>query len=94
MLKTDKTPWFNRTVAFLQTISVLFRKMLNILWYRNVHVILWERKQSCYKVVASQNLQKRGGGAMGTYEILSLLFLGGTFLVALLTYIDRNNKRK
>ncbi|MCM1090494.1 MAG: putative holin-like toxin [Butyrivibrio sp.] len=31
---------------------------------------------------------------MGTYEILSLLFLGGTFLVALLTYIDRVNKRK
>ncbi len=52
------------------------------------------KEQSCYKVVASQNLQKRGGGAMGTYEILSLLFLGGTFLVALLTYIDRNNKRK
>ncbi|MCM1048955.1 MAG: putative holin-like toxin [Clostridiales bacterium] len=31
---------------------------------------------------------------MGTYDILSLLFLGGTFLVALLTYIDRNYKRK
>ncbi len=31
---------------------------------------------------------------MNTYEVLSLLFLGGTFLVALLAYIDRNNKRK
>lgn len=31
---------------------------------------------------------------MDTYQILSLLFLGGTFLIALLTYIDRNNKRK
>ncbi len=31
---------------------------------------------------------------MTTYEALSLLFLGGTFLVALLAYIDRNNKRK
>lgn len=31
---------------------------------------------------------------MGMYEVLSLLFLGGTFLVALLAYIDRNNKRK
>ncbi len=31
---------------------------------------------------------------MTTYEVLSLLFLGGTFLVALLAYIDRNNKRK
>lgn len=31
---------------------------------------------------------------MDTYEILNLLFVGGTFLIALLTYIDRNNKRK
>lgn len=31
---------------------------------------------------------------MGIYEVLSLLFLGGTFLVALLAYIDRDNKRK
>lgn len=30
---------------------------------------------------------------MGTFEILSLLFLGGTFLIALLTYIDRHNKK-
>ena len=32
---------------------------------------------------------------MSTYEVLTLLFLGGTFLIALLTYIDiRNNKHK
>lgn len=31
---------------------------------------------------------------MDTYQILGLLFLGGTFLLALLTYIDRHNKRK
>ncbi|MCM1128127.1 MAG: putative holin-like toxin [Lachnospiraceae bacterium] len=31
---------------------------------------------------------------MGTYETLSLLFLDGSFLIALLAYIDRNNKRK
>ena len=32
---------------------------------------------------------------MDTYEVLSLLFLGGTFLIALLAYLDnRNNKRK
>lgn len=32
---------------------------------------------------------------MDTYEVLGLLFLGGTFLVALLAYIDsRNDKRK
>ena len=31
---------------------------------------------------------------MTTYEALSLMFLGGTFLVALLAYVDRNNNRK
>ena len=31
---------------------------------------------------------------MDTYQILSLLFLGGNFLIALLAYIDRTNKRK
>lgn len=30
---------------------------------------------------------------MSTYEVLSLLFLGGTFLIALLAYI-KNDKRK
>ncbi len=30
-----------------------------------------------------------------TYDILSLLFLGGNFLIALLAYLDnRNNKHK
>ncbi|WP_342755918.1 putative holin-like toxin [Kineothrix sedimenti] len=29
---------------------------------------------------------------MDTYDVLTLLFLGGTFLIALLTYSDRNNK--
>lgn len=32
---------------------------------------------------------------MDTYQVLSLLFLGGTFLIALLAYLDnRNNKPK
>ena len=31
---------------------------------------------------------------MDTYEVISLLFLGGSFLLALLTYIDRHNRRK
>ncbi len=31
---------------------------------------------------------------MDTYEVLSLLFLGSSFLIALLAYIDRNNKQK
>lgn len=30
---------------------------------------------------------------MGMYEILSLLFLGGSFLIVLLTYIDRHNRK-
>ena len=31
---------------------------------------------------------------MDTYQTLSLLFLGGSFLLALLAYIDRDNKPK
>lgn len=31
---------------------------------------------------------------MSTYEALNLLFSGGTFLIALLAYIDRSNRRK
>jgi len=31
---------------------------------------------------------------MSTYEVLTVLFTGGVFLLALLTYIDRDNKRK
>lgn len=31
---------------------------------------------------------------MSTYEVLTLLILFGTFLIALLANIDRNNKRK
>ena len=31
---------------------------------------------------------------MSTYEVLTLLILFGTFLIALLAYVDRKNKRK
>ncbi|MGN1421159.1 MAG: putative holin-like toxin [Eubacterium sp.] len=31
---------------------------------------------------------------MDIYEVFSLLFFGGSFLIALLAYIDRSNKRK
>lgn len=31
---------------------------------------------------------------MDIYEVLSLLFLGCSFLLSLLAYINRNNKRK
>ena len=54
-----------------------------------------DEEQSCYKVVASLNLYKRGEVVyMSTYEVLTLLILFGTFLIALLAYIDRNNRRK
>ncbi len=31
---------------------------------------------------------------MSTYEVLTLLILSGTFLIALLAYVDSRNKRK
>lgn len=31
---------------------------------------------------------------MSTYEVLSLLFSAGTFLIALLVYINQDNKQK
>lgn len=49
-------------------------------------------KSAVYRVGASQF--KRGEVMrMDTYQILSVLFLAGTFLIALLTYIDRHFKK-
>lgn len=36
----------------------------------------------------------KGGDAMSTYEVLTLLLLNSTFLIALLTYLDHRNQRK
>ena len=47
-----------------------------------------------YRVVASQTRDRGEVVLMDMYEVLSLLFLGGSFLSALLAYIDRINKRK
>ena len=47
-----------------------------------------------YRVVASQTRDRGEVVLMDMYEVLSLLFLGGSFLIALLADIDRNNKRK
>ena len=60
------------------------------IWYD----LLWSNR--VYKVwkASLTQLKRREVVRMGMYEVLSLLFLGGTFLVALLAYIDRNNKRK
>lgn len=35
------------------------------------------------------NSKEKGGGVMDTYEVLTLLILFGTFLIALLAYIDK-----
>lgn len=44
-------------------------------------------EQPCYKVVSLPKLKRGEVVQMDVYEVLSLLFLGGTFLVALLAYI-------
>ncbi len=35
-------------------------------------------------------LQKKGGGAMSTFEAIYLMLSFGTFLLALLAYIDKH----
>ena len=40
-------------------------------------------EQPCYKVVSLPKLKRGEVVQMDVYEVLSLLFLGGTFLVAL-----------
>lgn len=47
-----------------------------------------------YKVVASQNLKRGEVVYMSTYESISLMIAFGMLIIALLAYIDRNNKRK
>ncbi|KLU71097.1 MAG: hypothetical protein RHS_3206 [Robinsoniella sp. RHS] len=34
-------------------------------------------------------LQKKGGDVMNTYQVLTLLFIFGSFLISLLAYIDK-----
>ncbi len=39
--------------------------------------------------------RSEGGGAMSTYEVLSIIIHSGMLLIALLTYLqNRNNKHK
>ena len=48
-----------------------------------------------FGIIPSREIRKREVVRMDTYQILTLLFLGGNFLIALLAYLDdRNNKRK
>lgn len=53
---------------------------------------IWSNRVTRWK--ASQTCKRWEVMRMSTYEVLTLLILFGTFLVALLAYIDRNNKRK
>ncbi len=55
------------------------------IWYD----LLWSNR--VYKVwkASLTQLKRREVVRMGMYEVLSLLFLGGTFLVALLAYSSR-----
>jgi hypothetical protein len=34
-------------------------------------------------------IEKKGGDAMDTYQVLTLLFVAGGFLFALLSYLDK-----
>lgn len=58
---------------------------------RKALMIEWD---SLPKVSTNYWYKKREVVQIDTYEVISLLFLGGSFLVALLAYIDRNYKRK
>ena len=55
---------------------------------------IWDRSNRVQSGDLSSRNRGEGVVLMNTYEVLSLLFLGGSFLIALLAYIDRNNKRK
>ena len=56
--------------------------------------MIMDRKQPCCKVVSLPNFKRREVVQMDVYEVLNLLFSGGTFLIALLAYIEWNHKRK
>lgn len=47
-------------------------------------------EHSSHDGVAPPSTKREGGGAMDTYQVLTLLLLSGNFLIALLTYIDRH----
>jgi len=57
-------------------------------------MIEYQRRTIVLQGGSLPKLEKEGRWCiMSTYEVLTLLTLFGTFLVALLTYIDRNNKQ-
>ena len=96
-----------QNIAFNQSnIYILYRQFFSKIQNQKRIVGYWKlcyiryTEQPCYKVESlphlceSQNSWRREVMQMDTYEVFSLLFLGGSFLLALLAYIDRNNKRK
>ena len=52
-----------------------------------------QEEQSCYKVVASLKCTRREVVRMEMFSFQDMI-LFATFLITLLAYIDRNNKRK
>lgn len=66
-------------------ISLYCKSVFNELW-KMMGVVRHESLHGKYG--------KREVTQMDTYQILSLLFLGGNFLMALLTYLDSRDKRK
>lgn len=47
-----------------------------------------------FSIIPSWEIRKREVMDVSTYEVLSLLFWGGSFLMTLLAYLDNRNKRK
>ena len=81
--------WLMSEKTGLLSWKIIVRMFLGITVYR----VGYEPSGFCVPFMG-QN-KRREVEQMDTYEVLTLLFLGGTFLIALLAYLDnRNNKAK
>ncbi len=76
-----------KNVKFAEINRIVIESRMAVCYHKT-----WSDRVTRWK--ASLHLKRGEVVRMTTYEALSLLFLGGTFLVALLAYIDRNHKRK
>ncbi len=64
-------------------------------YHKRKNMVEYQRGTIVLQGGSLPKLEKEGAVVqMDTYQILSLLFLGGNFLIALFAYIDRNNKRR
>ena len=80
---------------FILNTYILLLKCQFFLHHRE-NMVLFEQGSSCVtRWSTSLTCKRREVVYMSTYEVLTLLILFGTFLIALLACIDsRNNKRK